>query len=85
MQILMALKKPKVAKSFSKSEVAKFERRRVFGTPRYYPQNDFAQEIINLKSAMAQQNRKRFIKCLSQREIELVQNLGISVEIRVLA
>jgi hypothetical protein len=77
----MAVKSTISAAKFSNKDVAIFERKRVFGKSRYYPKNEFAQEFITLKSAMAQQNRKRFIKCLSQAEIEIVENLGIKVTI----
>ena len=60
--------------------VALFEKKAVYGVDRFYPKNDLAFRLVELKQAAAQQNRKRHIKCLALRELEIVQKMGILTE-----
>jgi hypothetical protein len=61
---------------------AEFEKKPVYGKDRFYPKNELADKLVNFKQAAAQQNRKRFIKCLAQREIDAAQEMGIIVIVR---
>ncbi len=62
--------------------VAVFDKKPVYGIPRFYPCNELAEKLVKFKAAAAQQNRKRFIKCLAQREIVAAQEMGIGVIVR---
>lgn len=62
---------------------AEFEARRVYGTLRFYPRNKTAALLVALKRSIAPPNRRRAIKCLNQKEIKIVQKLGIDVVLSV--
>lgn len=59
--------------------VAEFEKKTVYGIVRYYPKNELAEKLVNFKQAAAQQNRKRFVKCLAERERIAAEEMGIVV------
>jgi hypothetical protein len=76
-----SMKKTKSNVIVPKKEAAVFEKKPVFGVDRFYPKNEIAEKLVDFKRVSTQQNRKRFIKCLAQREIEVAQEMGIIIEI----
>jgi hypothetical protein len=57
--------------------IAYFEKKRVYGTVRYYPKNKIALLLVTFKRSMTWHSRKKLIKCLSEKEIKVVQKIGI--------
>lgn len=64
--------------------VAKFTEATTYGTVRYYPANKFAAFLVILKRQIANKSRRRVIKCLSKKELSIVQKMGIVTEVVVI-
>ena len=65
---------------------ANFELKKVYGKKRYYPLNELAFALVELKRAITQQYRKHTVTCLSAKEIKVLfdfnlldENIQISV------
>ena len=57
------------------------KKKMVLGNKRYYPTNDTALLLVELKRCAVHNNRKAIVKCLNDKEIKVLKKLGFKIVI----